>query len=179
MNLWPQRANTASESLEILDEVAKWLRSRNVQGQWPSSFTAPSPGDVPRDRVTEIKRYAYDGQLWVLRDGRLGDTAVATFAVSERPDPDFAASWPGGPGDARYMYRMAVRRIACGQGVGGLCVDLALWLARAAGVSWLRLDCSKSNTALHAYYERLGFTRVGTAEVPGRLSGALFERPVR
>lgn len=169
------RATDVQESLTILDEVAAWLREQGVRGQWPTSFSAPAPGDVQKNRVGELENYVRRGQLWLLRDAATDD-AVATFAVTDVPDPDFAALWP--KGDAYYLHRMAVRRHMRGRRLGERCVDFAAGLAYVAGVRWLRLDCSRSNVALHAYYERTGFSWVGSIAVPGRLSGALFQRPV-
>jgi GNAT superfamily N-acetyltransferase len=167
------------ESLALLDESAAWLRARGIQGQWPQSFTSPATTDVKRDRPAELRRYAEAGQLWVLRDD--GYRAVATAAVTHWADQDFAHHWPGGHADlfdARYLCRMASARDVAGQGVGAAMIDFAEWLARCAGVSKLRLDCSKTNTALHDYYRRQGFEQVGLVDLEWRLSGALFERPI-
>jgi hypothetical protein len=60
------------------------------------------------------------------------------------------------------------------------------WVDRSAGRSchqaemfrclYLRLDCHRTNTALHNYYLRRGFTLLDVRSAPGRDSGALFER---
>lgn len=174
-------ADQTDEALNILDEAAAWLRDRGVDSQWPTSFREPSPEDIPRDRVEELRQYALLGQLWVLRDRAYDNQAVGTIVITHWPDLEFAHHWPGGHHnlfDARYLARMAVRRSVAGQGVGSMMVEFAAWVARSIGVSNLRLDCAKTNTALHQYYERLGFRRVGTVELPWRKSGALFERPV-
>jgi hypothetical protein len=42
----------------------------------------------------------------------------------------------------------------------------------------IRLNCWSTNTRLHAYYIAHGFKHVRTADVPGRMSGALFQREV-
>jgi GNAT superfamily N-acetyltransferase len=181
--LYPQRLrpDDMSEALTLLDASAAWLRNQGVQGQWPTSFTDPSPDDVPRDRPEELRRYAAAGQLWVFRDAEYDDAVVATVVVTHWPDLDFAHYWPCGHSglfDARYLCRMTVAREVRGNGVGAAVVGFAEWLATCAGVSFLRLDCSKTNTRLHEHYQSLGFERVGTADLPHRLSGALFERPV-
>lgn len=181
--LYPQQLYPGSmrEALDLLDRSAAWLRERGIEGQWPSSFTDPSPTDVPRDRPEELRRYSAAGQLWVFRDAGCGDVAVATVVVTHWPDMDFAHYWPCGHSglfDARYLCRMTVAREVRGQGVGAAVVGFAEWLAACAGVGFLRLDCSKTNERLHAHYRRLGFEHVGTADLPHRLSGALFEKPV-
>ncbi|ASO21073.1 hypothetical protein AHOG_17240 [Actinoalloteichus hoggarensis] len=45
-------------------------------------------------------------------------------------------------------------------------------------VGKLRLDAWKTNADLHQYYLNQGFFYMGTVHIPGRRSGALFERPV-
>lgn len=179
--LVPVLASRTVDSLNLLNESARWLREQGVEGQWPSSFTDPSPADVPRDRVEELNRYMAAKQLWVFRDGGYAGEPVATVVVTHWPDLDFAHHWPCGHSElfnARYLCRMAVARSVAGQGVGAAVVDFADWLARCAGVAYLRLDCSKTNTRLHDHYRSLGFEHVATAELGHRLSGALFERPV-
>ncbi len=168
------------EALDVLDDVSGWLHERGID-QWPASFRDPLPTDIPRDRVEELRRYAEYGQLWVLRDQTLYDQVVGTLVITHWPDLDFAHHWPGGHSDlfdARYLARMAVRRDVAGQGVGAQLVDFAAWVARSVCVSKLRLDCSQTNTALHRYYESLGFTHLTTVSQPGRKTGALFERSV-
>lgn len=57
-------------------------------------------------------------------------------------------------------------------------VDVArLDQAARAGKTWLRLDAWRTNTALHDYYRRHGFTDVRIVDLPWRGSGALFQRP--
>ena len=178
--LYPQPVPLSGvpQVLDILDEVAAHLRAKGVTGQWPASFTNPLPTDVERNRPAELEQYAKLGQLWTFTNGYRGPV-VSTMVVTHLPDMDFAHWWPCGHSglfDARYVCRMAVRPMYSGNQVGAAMMDYAGWLARLAGVRFLRLDCSKTNTALHAHYESLGFTRVGTAECDWRLSGALFEK---
>ena len=65
-----------------------------------------------------------------------------------------------------------------GRNIGARLVAWANDRASQRGHEWLRLDCFRTNTKLHAYYEGLGFQRVATVEHPSRGSGALFQRPV-
>lgn len=187
--LTPCRLNPEQidEALDLLDESAAWLSSRGIEG-WPASFRDPAPTDVPKDRVEALRRYAEIGELWVLRDEAAQRQAIATAVISHWPDLDFAHGWyrdedPIDPHyrhlfDARYCYRLAVARTVAGQNVGRMMIDFAHWLARCAGVHWLRLDCSKNNDKLHAYYQSLGFEYVSTVDRPWRKSGALFQREV-
>jgi hypothetical protein len=58
-------------------------------------------------------------------------------------------------------------------------LDYAATIAEMRGASVLRLDCSRTNDRLHRYYHDHGFDRVAIVEVPGRKSGALFEKRIR
>ncbi|WP_461145259.1 GNAT family N-acetyltransferase [Salinifilum aidingensis] len=65
---------------------------------------------------------------------------------------------------AAYVHGLMVDRSAAGRGLGEALLRWAAEQGRAAGVGLLRLDCVESNTALLAYYRRLGFTEVGRRE---------------
>lgn len=73
---------------------------------------------------------------------------------------------------------MIVARDHAGQ---GLADELAQWVehfADALGYDDVRLDCYRSNTGLHCYYESHGWTHVRTTDAPWRPSGTLSQRPV-
>ncbi|MGH3794664.1 MAG: GNAT family N-acetyltransferase [Pseudonocardiaceae bacterium] len=172
--------DSLDEAVDLLEEAASWLKSKGIE-QWPSSFRAPGKDDILKDRVEGLRRHADAGQLWVLRDGGNNDQAVATAVVTHWPELDFAHGWPGGHSDlfdARYLCRMAVARAVSQQGLGRVMIGYAEWLARAAGITYLRLDCSKSNEKLHAYYRRAGFDQVGLVDLNDRKTGALFQKRV-
>jgi ribosomal protein S18 acetylase RimI-like enzyme len=108
---------------------------------------------------------------------------IATATITTWADPDFAHAWPSGAGDAVYVMRLAVtttaRQLARGgPGFGSQLLDFAEYVARQRGLGRVRLDCSRENTDLHFYYLRHGFRPMGRVDVPGRRSGALFERQV-
>jgi GNAT superfamily N-acetyltransferase len=152
----------------VLNDAAAWLREKGID-QWPAHF------DRRGWRGERIGGYVDAGWVWLASDVR---GAVAVITLSPDADPDFAHGWPDGPGDALYIYRMATVRRARGQDIGARLVAWANDRAAQQGQQWLRLDCFRTNTRLHAYYERLGFQRVGTVEHATRRSGALFQRPV-
>jgi len=162
--------------LDVLDEAAAWLQSRGIQ-QWPAQF-----GGTDGWRADRIADYVERGEAWIVR---AGDEPVAVFNVTDKADPDYADGWPHGPGDALYVYRMAVRRVWAGHGVGAMILNWAGTRAQALGLSWVRLDCHRQNRPLQLYYESQGFARVGTlvrviddAGTPyTRGSGALYQRP--
>jgi GNAT superfamily N-acetyltransferase len=85
---------------------------------------------------------------------------------------------PGGPAAAAaYFYRFAVGSQFAGLQLGEALLDWAGKWAAQEGRTWLRCDCNRANTGLHAYYQRCGFEYVRTVEAGHRASGALFQRP--
>lgn len=79
---------------------------------------------------------------------------------------------------AMYLYKFMIGSDRRGSGLGEVLLDWCCARAELLGARWLRLDCWRTNAALHRYYLRRGFRHVATRQAPGRQSGALFERPV-
>lgn len=158
--------------LAVLSDAARWLRvEKRIIDQWPPVFAA---GDY---RAEQLRAEAEQGRVLV---AYRGGVPLATVTLTPWADPDFAHGWPGGTGGALYLLRLAVTARARREGLqlGARLLDHAADLAARPGVDRLRLDCSRTNTALHAYYERHGFRQVGEVRVPGRRSGTLFERVI-
>ncbi|MEQ7125403.1 GNAT family N-acetyltransferase [Actinopolymorpha sp. B11F2] len=154
----------------LLNDAAEWLASRGID-QWPARFERDGEW-----RAERIEKYVSDGYVYIASDDR---GYVGTITLSPHADPDFAHGWPDGPDDALYVYRMATMRRAAGRNLGARLLDWAGDQAERGGRSWLRLDVHRHNRELQRYYERLGFTRVGTVITPPRGSGALYQRPAR
>ena len=155
--------------VDILNDAARRLAERGLD-QWPAEF---EPGDW---RLQRLDYHLDRGSVYLaLVDG----TTVATMALTDWSDPDVAAGWPDEPAQAAHIYRLAVRSRAAGRAIGVQMINWAESWAHTHGMAWLRLDCSRTNTALHDYYLRLGFVRVGTIwPLNGRKTGALFQRSV-
>jgi ribosomal protein S18 acetylase RimI-like enzyme len=80
---------------------------------------------------------------------------------------------------AVYAHRLVVNRDYAGLGIGASLLDwAAARAAREDGAEWIRLDVWNTNKALHAYYERLGFTYVRQADYDDCPSTTLFQRPI-
>jgi hypothetical protein len=75
-----------------------------------------------------------------------------------------------------YLYKFITGPTARGTGLGDVLLDWACHQAEMFRCLYLRLDCHRTNTALHNYYLRRGFTLLDVRSAPGRDSGALFER---
>lgn len=149
-------------------EAVAWLAEKGLDQWQPGQPSAPR--DRPGSYLTDAIRA---GTCWVVET----DTEiVATVTVDDHADGEF---WePDEADQALYVHRMIVRRTRAGCGLGIVLLAWADVLAARAGRPNVRLDAWRTNTALHEYYERVGFTRVRTVALAHRGSGALFERPV-
>jgi len=137
------------------------MRSQGITDQWPIRLPLS-------DLATRIQR----GELYIAHE----NATLVGSALDYHADPEFWHDDPSGR-VAGYVHRLAVARRHAGRGIGAELVDHAARLVADSGRRTLRLDCAKNNTRLHNYYRQLGFTQVGSVDLPHRKSGALFERP--
>lgn len=92
----------------------------------------------------------------------LEGTAVATFSLALNDD-----HWGLQKPIAGYVHGLSVRKGFNGRGLGNIMIE---WCAsKMAGLNrrFIRLDCAVQNAKLCAYYESLGFIRVGLCPEPG------------
>jgi GNAT superfamily N-acetyltransferase len=128
----------------LWDAANAWMRSRGID-----------PGEAPRPlREIFAERIAGGGVYLALH----GDQPTGTFALQWQDD----ASWPGAHDDALTLHGFVVARDTAG--IGG---DLLRWIEQYAarqGRHYVRLECSRDNAALRAYYEREGYVHTGDAD---------------
>lgn len=141
-------------------EAEEWLHAAGIR-QWV-------------DRARGLKNIR-DGiaarTTYVVEDG---GEVVASLTLAG-PDRDFWTD-DDDPDSALYLYKFMIGRSRRGSGLGDVLLDWACAEAEQRGRRWLRLDCWRENKALQQYYLQRGFEHVRTVEVPGRGSGALFQR---
>ncbi|MEV4113944.1 GNAT family N-acetyltransferase [Nonomuraea sp. NPDC049695] len=156
--------------LTLLADTAEWLYTQGVR-QWPRGGFGP---ERIEPLIEERVLFLLDDELRYL-DPDESAPPVATIALDGHADPEF---WTldDDPGAALYVHKLAVARPWSGSGLGDALLDWAGASAHAAGLPWLRLDCSKGNRRLQEYYRLHGFRHVRTVDLPHRASGALFER---
>ncbi|WP_206305112.1 GNAT family N-acetyltransferase [Streptomyces sp. B29(2018)] len=145
-------------------EAEGWLAHAGVD-QWRDPATRP----------TALAKWRADieaGRTWVVEklDGRLSGTV--TLAA---PDTDFWST-ADDLGSALYVAKLITARNARGTRLGARLLDWVSHRATAQELSWVRLDCWRSNRALQAYYLALGFEHVRTEAPPHRKSGWLAQR---
>lgn len=154
----------ADDVVALRLESERWLHAAGVQ-QWM---------DTARG-IRNIQEGLAAGVTYVVTDSQ-GDGGVVASLTLNGPDPDWWRD-DDSPEDALYLYKFMITERWRGSGLGDELLDWACAQAESRGKRWLRLDCWRTNTALHAYYRARGFRHIRTDIVDGRGSGALFERP--
>jgi GNAT superfamily N-acetyltransferase len=119
-----------------------------------------------------ITRWIEQGAMHVVTT--LDGGVVGCFALAGA-DPDF---WTPAEAvqPALYLYKFMIRADRRGTGLGEVILDWCAQRAAEVGARWLRLDCWRTNTALHQLWINRGFVRLDIREHPVRNSGALFQR---
>ena len=151
--------------IDLIDAAADWLRTKNTD-QWAQ----PWPSEEDRDH--RIRQDLIAGKTWIAWEG---GTPAATITADPAKNP----IWPA---EARcdlavYVCRLVVSRAFSGRGLGAALLDWAgLRAQQSYGAGWIRVDVWTTNTALHAYYKRLGFESCGFSGASGYPSAALFQK---
>lgn len=147
----------------LREDAERWLAAKGLdQYHGPRSHLAHA--DI--DRLFDERAF-----LGWLVDGEV----KAVVALTEH-DPDFWTPDEMAELGVTYITRFMVAEHGHGYGVALLEAPAEREAAR--GQKKIRLDCWRTNIGLHKYYLSRGFRHVRTEIVPGRMSGALFERPL-
>lgn len=176
MMVTPARLSDVDTLLEWRRERAQWLAGKG-EDQW----------QVPWPRWA-VAGAVLAGQTWMVFDG---ETPAATITLTAGVDldsvwksdkgpgmsPDLLWYPEDDPGNSLFVSKLMTPAAYAGTGLGAELLDWAGGRAYEAELCWLRLDAWTTNTALHDWYVRLGFTHVRT--VRSRVSGACFQRPAR
>ena len=142
--------------LDLLEELADWLHARGIE-QWPRGRARSGHAYYAASIERQEVHLALDG-----------DELVGALRLLQRDD----IVWPEiEDDDALYLYNLAVRRTASGQGLGHRLLDWAERRVADAGRTYLRLDCVPANMFLRTYYEDAGFTARGEVD-------AIYPAPV-
>ena len=135
--------------LDLLEELADWLHARGIE-QWPRGRARSGHAYYAASIERQEVHLALDG-----------DELVGALRLLQRDD----IVWPEiEDDDALYLYNLAVRRTAAGQGLGHRLLDWAERRVADAGRTYLRLDCVPANMFLRTYYEDAGFTARGEVD---------------
>jgi GNAT superfamily N-acetyltransferase len=132
--------------IRLLDVAVEWLVANGRPGQWGTQPASGSPG-----RREQAMGWARSGALYM---ALVGDVAVGALAVGDAPAYVSTASEP-----ELYVLLLVTHRARKGSGIGTSLLEHARSLARARGVSLMRVDCyAGDDRALVRYYESQDFT---------------------
>ena len=142
--------------LDLLEELADWLHSRGIE-QWPRGRARNGHAYYAASIEKNEVHLAFNG-----------DELIGALRLLQRDD----IVWPEmKDDDALYLYNLAVRRTAAGQGIGRSLLEWAERQVARSGRMYLRLDCMPTNVFLRKYYEDAGFTTRGEVD-------AIYPEPV-
>jgi GNAT superfamily N-acetyltransferase len=161
MKVRPAEPADLDRILTIWADADEWMRQRGIEPGAP-----PMPlRDIVTNRIKSGSSYV----IW--KDGP-PSKIVGTITLEWEDD----GVWTDRPSDdACYVHGLATERASAGQGIGVVLLRWAEEMARAAGKSYVRLDCDGNNQALRAYYERSGLTHCGDVHVSTHFA-ARFEK---
>ncbi|KVK75238.1 GCN5 family acetyltransferase [Burkholderia cepacia] len=102
----------------------------------------------------------------------LDGTLAGTFSLGFGEDKRWGPQEP----IAGYVHGLCVRQGFNGLGLGSLMLDWCAHTVSSVNRRFVRLDCAVENVTLCAYYESLGFVRVGLKSEG--IVWSLYEKPV-
>jgi GNAT superfamily N-acetyltransferase len=152
--------------LSILDEAAAFLQDIGVTAQWPAKISTDATWtQILAELITNRKSFI----AWQDRQ------PVGVFHLREIPElgPFKDQAWDDVPGEALYLYHLAVRRSVAGKGVATAMLEWAYNKAVSSG-RHLRLDCWAGNIHLRGYYLEAGFEHLGDIEITSSLDGRRY-----
>jgi len=156
-------AGDTETALDIMREAARWQIDRGAP-MWGLETLTRARLDNPAEEFLVA---------WTSE----GESAACCLLSHE--DKLF---WPDVPaGTSGFVHKLAVRRGFAGTGIAARLMDHAQQLCRDKGIYAMRLDTDLRRPRLCAFYEGLGFRRVGvrTMRLPeeglGQCNVALYE----
>ena len=166
-NRWHIRAATVEDLpavLQLYDEAVAWLNARGIAEQWGTTPVSERP-----HLVAEVRESLDFGAVaeW---DGLVGFIAVDTAVPGE-----VVGLLGERAGSAAWVHSLVARRTPEAQGVGAALLRWAEAYALGQGRTCLGLGCWAGNPRLVAYYEGVGFRRVGETGEQAR-RGVVFAK---
>lgn len=164
------RKTTARDEEDVfamIEDAQAYLKSQGVD-QWQNGY--PNPITLAGDTLAGIG-YCLDqaGQV------------VAYAAISFEPEPTYAQLHGGAwLQEVPYgvIHRTVVKDSEKGKGLAGLFLEEVAQLARARGVTDLRVDTHAQNKSMRRMLEKNGFTLVGTIYLADGAPRVAYEKRI-
>ncbi len=145
----------------LLEGAGGWLWRRGIR-QWE-----------PGSHHAQLPRLTRDLERGCVHLARIEGKLAAGVILDWERGP----LWQDRPGDAGYVYKLAVARALAGRGVGLALLRHCESHTAQSGRQFVRLDCWSGNDRLRAYYADNGYVDCGEAEEHGARV-ARFEKRV-
>jgi GNAT superfamily N-acetyltransferase len=148
--------------LQFLYNAALRLKQKGLT-QW-SYWLEP-----PEEKLAWIKNGIAEQQFYKVLD--TNGAMVAMFRLQTEDE----LYWGKQDEKANYIHSLVVSDEATNKGIGRAIIHSIESQMRTDGINLLRLDCDSANPDLCAYYENLGFKKVGTKQMSLSLNN-LYEK---
>lgn len=149
------RTEDAAEITALLQEIARWLRSKGST-QW----SALLEGKDAHGTTDAIER----GEVFVFR----ADTEIAAIVIlMKQPSAWDERLWgerAHAADGALYLHRLAIRRKYAKLGLGAAILNWCRTGVQADGKHLIRLDTLATSAPLNALYSSNGYTLVSTQD---------------
>ena len=155
----PQQYNLG---LQLLKEAAIAIQNKGLD-QWSIWL---DPNDDQKNWVED----GFNNHEFFLIENTEGSN-VGMFRLSNQD----LLYWGEMEDDALYLHSLIIKKEFSGKQLGENMISLIEASLVKQGNQLLRLDCKASNQWLCAYYERLGFVKVGQVQMPHALNN-LYEK---
>ncbi|SMD26643.1 GNAT family N-acetyltransferase [Kibdelosporangium aridum] len=137
--------------MAMADEAVEWMVSRGNTEQWGTQLWSRMP-----TRLASVTNMVKEADTWI---AELDGEPVGVMVTADKPVPQV------NPIDEPevYVWLLLTSRRHAGKKIGTQLLDKAVSIARAKGVSLLRVDCFAGGEGdLIRYYERHGFVKSHT-----------------
>jgi len=149
---------------KVRDDAGEWLSTKGTDQYRGGLDMSQVHANIDRDfDAFEFVGWKVAGQVVAML--AIIDPEAEFWTAEELAEPQ------------TYISRFFV--VEHGKGYGSALLRAVIDSARTQGKHWVRLNCWSTNTRLHEYYLRHGFQHVRTCDIPGRMSGALFQKDLR
>ena len=148
----PASLSDADEVFALINKCRNAMKGTGME-QWPDFY--PTLDDVKSD----IERRS----LWILRDQ--GAVIAAVTIDDDQPEPYTGIEWKD---DGPYIcvHRLAVDPDRQREGLAARMMEFAHDHGTRGGATSVRVDTYSLNTAANRFYERLGYEKRGTINLP-------------
>jgi len=141
--------------MNIVELCIAHMRSQKIF-QWDETY--PNLGVVEAD--------VRSGELFVVR---AEGVSIAAVCLNEKQAQEYRSlPWQYNAGRSLVVHRLCVHPEWHRRGIGKFLMDFAEHFGRENNFSSIRLDTYSGNPGAVAFYERLGYQRVGNVRFPRR-----------